>query len=345
VDNKKYINGIIFAISEPVAGVRMLGIRCAGLPAFKAGQHVTLVFYFGGKEHRRSYSLLGSPSVDGAFYIAVKRIDNGLYSRQLCDRVVVGDTVLVAGLSGVFTLPKAADTSSQYLFFAAGVGITPIYALIQAALTTTYARVLLVYSTPSAASTLLYSELATLQNEFPQRMQVLFLFSQAKQAANARLHKAMVKQMVSTYVGSNIAGVLAYVCGPFSYMRMVGYGLQEAGLLPEQIRRENFDTTVSTPARLAPPDLQAHNIRFGLQGYQVTVAAQYPTTILEAAQQAGLPLLFSCKVGQCGSCAVLCTVGKVWMSANEVLTARDLASGMVLACVGFGVDGDVSIQL
>jgi ring-1,2-phenylacetyl-CoA epoxidase subunit PaaE len=127
-------------------------------------------------------------------------------------------------------------------------------------------------------------------------------------------------------------------------MRMGTYGLHEAGLPLAHIRRELFQTGEPAPAPLAPPDTAAHTVTLLHRGQAHRLLVQYPRTVLQAARQAGLGLPYSCEAGQCGSCAVRCTQGHIWMAANEVLTNRELARGLVLTCTGYPVGGDATLE-
>ncbi|MCY1550426.1 Ferredoxin-1 [compost metagenome] len=74
-----------------------------------------------------------------------------------------------------------------------------------------------------------------------------------------------------------------------------------------------------------------------------TVTVQYPDSILDAGLNAGLHLPHSCRSGQCGTCAARIVKGEVWIQYNEVLTHKDLENGLTLTCMGFPINGDVTI--
>src|SRR3954454_14247210 len=58
---------------------------------FKAGQYLTFIHYFNGIETRRSYSITSSPALDEPLAVGVKRIENGVFSRFMTDKVQQGD--------------------------------------------------------------------------------------------------------------------------------------------------------------------------------------------------------------------------------------------------------------
>jgi ring-1,2-phenylacetyl-CoA epoxidase subunit PaaE len=127
-------------------------------------------------------------------------------------------------------------------------------------------------------------------------------------------------------------------------MRMVTIYLQTNGVASTQIKKEIFH--VERPTRQpVPPDKDAHLVSIHTNHGEHTILVQYPSTILQAARRNGLHLPYSCESGQCGSCAVHCSAGQVWMYNNEVLTDEELAKGLILTCTAFPVGGPVTIRV
>jgi ring-1,2-phenylacetyl-CoA epoxidase subunit PaaE len=81
--------------------------RVDGLPLdYRAGQFLTFLFSFGGRELRRSYSFSSTPGVDALPSITVKRVANGEISRLLIGRLKVGDVLQSLPPSGKFLLEE-----------------------------------------------------------------------------------------------------------------------------------------------------------------------------------------------------------------------------------------------
>ncbi|MDO7851231.1 ferredoxin--NADP reductase [Hymenobacter convexus] len=338
----------IEAIWQPAPGARTLVLRPAPGEAlrYEAGQYLTLVREAFGTEVRRSYSFSSAPVLGEAPAITVKRIDNGLFSRWLVDEVRVGDVLRASGTGGFFTLPANADDYQQLILLAAGSGITPIFSLLKTVLHRhRHPFVLLCYANRAPADALFLEELQTLAQQFPQRLHLELFFSHDPVLYRAHLHRELLEQLVAEHAPAPPARTLAYLCGPLDFMRMGTYGLHEAGLPLAHIRRELFQTGQPAPAPLAPPDTAAHTVTVRLRGQEHRLTVQFPRTILQAARLAGVQLPYSCEVGQCGNCAARCTQGHVWMAANEVLTDRELARGLVLTCTGYPVGGNVTLVL
>src|SRR3954467_1551099 len=101
---------------------------------YKAGQYLTFIHDFNGIEARRSYSIISSPILDEPLAVGVKRIENGVFSRFMIDKVQPGDILETIGAAGLFTLPQNIQAYRQIFFFAAGSGITPVYSIIKTVL-------------------------------------------------------------------------------------------------------------------------------------------------------------------------------------------------------------------
>lgn len=343
-----YPTVIITAIRHETAGVKTFAVRYADGTniCYQSGQFITLVFAHHGREERRSYSISSTHAAGEQLSFTVKRLDNGAYSRLLHDKAVVGDTLSMANVAGLFTLPAMVQSNAQFFFFAAGIGITPIISLIRELLQVhPSAKAVLIYSNRSQDEVVFYNELNALATKYADRLQIEFLYSTAFNLARARLNKALVPVLLNEYSTVGRDKLHCYVCGPYDYMRMVIWTLEENGVRAEQIRKENFNTTERVAIMAEPPDKDEHNVTIVHKGIQTTIACQYPETILQAAKHHNIALPYSCETGRCGSCAAICTQGMVWHSYNEVLMDMDLRHGSILTCTGYPVGGDITIEV
>jgi len=338
----------ISAIRQETANVKTFVLEQAdGQPLqYAAGQFITFVFKLAAKEERRSYSLSSSPALNEPAAITVKRVVNGIYSRHLIDKAKVGDELDTIGAAGLFTLPANVNDYEQVFFLAAGIGITPIFSLIKTLLyTNSHLKITLVYSNRTTQDAVFHTELQILAGRFANRFTIEYLYSTAFDLQRARLSKWLLPTLLQQHAQAEKSKLLFYLCGPFSYMRMVGWSLEEQGISTENIKKENFNTEVRPAKILTPPDITAHTVHLYLQGKQYDFVSSYPDTILQAAKKQGIALPYSCETGRCGSCAMLCTRGKVWLSYNEVLTDADIAKGLTLTCTGYPVNDDVTLIL
>jgi ferredoxin-NADP reductase len=338
---------IISAIKEETTGVKSFFVerKDGGNIQYEAGQFINLSYRLGNKEERRSYSFASSPITDTVPYFTVKRVDNGLVSRVLVDRMKVGDELTTTGCNGFFTLPDELSGTRQLFFFAAGIGITPVYSMIKSALHLhPHLSIVLVYSNRTTGEALFYKELEELAATFHERFRVVHLLSTSAQLEHARLSKELVPVLLKNYQWADHTQTLFYTCGPFAYMRMVVYALEEQHVPSTHIRKENFNPNLVT-IKPKPEDRSIHLVHLQWKGTVHQIETGYPDTILQSAQKAGVTLQYSCLNGVCGSCAMRCTRGKVWHSNNEVLTDVELNSGIILTCTGYATGGDIWLEL
>ncbi|MEM1303027.1 MAG: nitric oxide synthase oxygenase, partial [Pseudomonadota bacterium] len=91
-------------------------------------QDALFAFRMGAQVHRRTFTLVDQDPVTGSVQIVIKREPNGLVSRWLADAARIGTAVEVSTPFGGL---RDAGTS-QPVFLAAGIGITPALSVIQA---------------------------------------------------------------------------------------------------------------------------------------------------------------------------------------------------------------------
>jgi ferredoxin-NADP reductase len=306
--------------------------------SYSAGQFITLVFTHHDEEIRRSYSLSSSP--DEAFLaITVKRIENGEISRFLLTKVKQGDILTAVEPAGRFIITDF-EAEKDILLFAAGSGIVPIFSQLKYVLNCPgNSRITLVYSNQNENSVLFKDELNNLVLKNTERFKIIYLLSSE---AN-RLNNLVVEQLVRQNVKYDTAKADFYTCGPFTYMRMIRLTLLYMGFETRQIRKENFVLeTVNVTAALTNYPPRNIRINFNKETFDIVVGENQ--SILQAALQNNIQLPYSCRVGDCSTCAAICKIGKVEMAKNDVLTDADLAKGWILTCTGHPVTDDVVIE-
>lgn len=340
-----YTRLIIAGIREETRNFKTIIFENGHGLSYRSGQFLTLIDFSTGSELRRSYSICSSPVLNEPLTIAVKRIDNGFFSRKLVDHARKGDILMCSGIAGFFCLPDTIQLYKKVFFFAAGSGITPVLSLIKTLL---YGHsgisIHLVYSNPSVETTAFYFLLHEMQSRFQSHLQIDFLISSEADLRRARLNRDLLLEFISVHQAQK-NGTLFYTCGPDNYMRMIIFLLIEEGFPRENIRKEDFNPGRQTHIHREPPDKHDYEVKIRFRENEFRFIVHYPDSILRAAQKQKLNLPYSCETGKCGSCAAACVSGSVWLSNNEVLTEKELTQGLTLTCTGHPQNGPVVLRI
>jgi ferredoxin-NADP reductase/MOSC domain-containing protein YiiM len=310
------------------------------LPAFKPGQFITLRVPTpdGGPGTIRSYSLSDSPRQEG-YRVMVKRIvqepgsaNGGLVSSFLHDRVNVGDVLEVKAPAGNFTI----DPDENYrpvVLIGAGIGITPILAMLNGIVERARARETWVfYGVRDHRDHLQQQHLEELATRHPF-MQLHICYSRPVQENGRTLgsfHHAgrVTVELLQELLPASYYDY--YLCGPGQMMQSLADGLRTWDVPDDRIHSEAFGPAAIKAA--AEPDSRrdcSAQVTFG-RSQVSTVWSRCDSPLLELAEENGIAIPFGCRAGSCGTC-----VTKVLAGDASYLHApgAPLAEGEILTCV------------
>lgn len=317
-------------------------------PEYQAGQFLSLVFQGTHKEIRRSYSFNSSPDVDEPLAITVKRVENGEISRFLHHKTAVNDILFAQEPQGLFSYIPEENLERDLFLFAAGVGITPLFSIMKTALVREKKSLItLVYSNRSKEEILFYDELNEWQEKYPDRLKIVWVFSNSKNLMTARLNKFYIEKLIKEHLHFNRDNALFYSCGPVIYMDLCRITLLGMGFDIKQIKRETFvlpeDELDEDDSTEKIVDKNTYSVVLNFNGETYHLDVPWPKRILDVALENKIKLPYSCRGGVCSTCVANCTKGAVRMDYNEVLTDDELERGRVLVCTGHPTENGTTI--
>ncbi|AXK61848.1 pyridoxamine 5'-phosphate oxidase family protein [Burkholderia sp. IDO3] len=303
------------------------------LPAYEAGQHLTLRVVLPGDDVPaiRSYTLSDAPG--GADYrITVKR--EGRVSAWLHDHARAGMTLDAQMPRGRFTFDVASPRPA--VLVSAGIGITPMIAMLRRALAddAPSRRVVFVHGARDMADRPFAAALTRIADT-DARVALHWFDSQPQRDGAARPGRIDIAQLKRILPFDDYD---FYLCGPSAFMRDVYEGLRALNVPDERIRFEAFgpsSVTRSTARTAAALPATSVPVVFRRSARD---AGWTPAdgTLLEFAEGQRIAVPSECRSGSCGTCATRVLSGTV-----DYVQAHDapVEPGCALLCVAQPAQG------
>ena len=321
--------------------------------AYTSGQFIIMKLTIAGKEYKRSYSMSSSPLED-KLQISVKRIKDGIVSNYLNDRLKKGDEILVFPPSGNFYKKPLQNVKTNYIFFAGGSGITPIYSIIKSQLNKyPNNNIKLIYANRNPEAIIFYKHLETLKKDFPERFLLTHIVSQVSAGWNGMiglLDSGKIKLFLEEQQTFPTASAEYFICGPSPFMDLVGHELQRYDIPKKQLHLEKFISIggdghfVIIGDGASEINLKVSKVAALLDGKDNKVSCDKEVTILDAMLFAGVNAPYSCREGVCAMCMAKLTKGKVQMHNTQSLSETDLSENKILTCQATCLTKDVEIS-
>jgi ferredoxin-NADP reductase len=304
------------AVSDLTHDVRLFEIEPEGAFVGAApGSHIDVIVPNGGKPLVRSYSLVG-PCTDGRYRIAVKRLASSRGGSAGMWRIKPDERLSISAPSNSFELSYGR---SEYLLLAGGIGITPIYTMALA-LKQAGANFRVLYGARSRRDLALADELA---GQIGERLR---LFVDDEQQAI---------DMSGEIARLDSHGEL-YICGPFGMLEAAKRLWRDSGRPAVQLRYEMFgnSATAATPFKIRIPRLDL----------EIDVPAD--RSMLEALENAGVDMIFGCRRGECGLCALPILDAPVAVDHRDVFFSPDerTANNKLCTCVSRIAGGYITLD-
>ena len=308
------------------------------------GQFLTVTVIPKGVPIKRSYTIASSPTHRDYCEITIKNEEQGAVSHYLNTFFHLGELLQLTAPSGKFTFIESEADS--LVLIAGGVGVTPLMSTIRYLTDRSWKKdIYLFFACKDESSIIFKEEIEYLQKRY-SNLHIIILLSRPKgKIKDAYIEGHITKEIITEHV-PEITKRRIHICGPPSLIDAVKQMLDELKVPKENVRVEQFASqqkpntpTLPTPQEGANPDLPVEAAPAAAGTGVVTFAKSNKTavltpdkSVLEASEEVGVNIDYSCRVGTCGICKTKLISGKVTMAVEDALTPEDKTQNIILAC-------------
>ena len=316
------INVKVEKVTEEAQGIRSFVLAKKGLfnlPGYTPGAHIDVHC---GEGIIRQYSLCGDPSDRRRLMIAVRQVDPSRAGSELMHRVVEeGDLLEIGAPRNNFPLDETAQHS---VLLAAGIGITPIVAMVDR------------LHALGRSLELHYFSRAPEHTAFRTRL------ASGGYADKVVFHEGLdvqaTGQTLDGVLAHPVAGGQVYMCGPGPFMDRAVTAAQ-AHWPDDAINLERF---AAKPVLAGAP---TKPFTVELAQRDVTLEVGADETILDVLEANEIDAAFSCEQGVCGTCVTDVLSGTP-EHRDSFLSPKQRSSGkMMCLCVSRAADGKLVLDL
>lgn len=329
------------------------------------GQFITVAVTPNGIPLKRSYTIASSPTHRDYCEITVKQEEHGTVSRYLDMEVHTGELLQVTAPSGKFTFTETHAKSA--VFIGGGVGLTPMMSATRYLTDRSWkGEIYFFYSCRDEDSIIFREELLYLQKRY-SNLHVFFVLSRQQGGASVDFIPGHITKELLAERVPDIVSRMVHICGPKSLMDAVTLMLDELKVPKENVMQEVFagpppvakapspapDAPVKPPdgkeaeqpatpeaekpavpenGQPAAPETPTNTAVVTFAKSNKTALLTPDKSILEASEDIGVNIDYSCRVGTCGICKTKLLSGNVTMAVQDALTDEDKAQQIILAC-------------
>ncbi|MDI9245340.1 2Fe-2S iron-sulfur cluster-binding protein [Marinobacter sp. CHS3-4] len=311
---------VISGIRQLTPRVRAYELRDPGgkaLPAVNAGSHLRVpVRLKSGELVERHYSICSNPRRRDIYEIAVLKDENGQGgSVALHETYHLGMQLNCHPAENHFSLHQDRRPA---VLLAGGIGITPIKAMAQA------------LEARGSRFNLHYAGRGKMEMAFRDRLERAF-------PSEISLYDSQTRKLdVRHVMASADPDSVFYVCGPQSLIDTVLDEGRQLSIDADRIRYERFSA-----AKI--DNSNAFTVHLANSGKQIHVDKQ--TSLLDALLENGIDHPFSCKTGDCKTCAVKVLDGEVDHADNCLSETERTVERVMCPCVSRAKGSSLKLNL
>ena len=306
----------IAAVREESADVRSFELAAedgTALPSAIAGQYIVVRLQPkpGAPAVVRNYSLCGVPGA--ATYLIAVKDERGRASGFLHDDVHVGDQIEISAPRGAFTLARG---TAPVVLLSAGVGVTPVLAMLKSVVATDKSSPRDVWWLHSARNKAYHAfavaALGLVGSLKHGKHWVTYSRPDADDRPGVDFDKAghlsaPLLQEIGVPKDADF-----YLCGPAQFLADLEAGLTAWGIPPSRIHTEAFGPgPARTPGVVGANERPPHPldgppgpgpmVTFARSGLTVPWDTRF-SSLLELAEACSVPVRWACRTGVCHNC-------------------------------------------
>lgn len=303
----------------------------------------------GGARITRSYSICNAPS-DGRYELGIKAEPAGSMGKYLSEDARVGDLVDTSAPRGSFVL---RDTGKPVVLLSAGIGVTPVLAMLRAlARTGSQREVWWIFGARSRAEHAFADDARELVSRLPNaRSHVRYSAPEDGDRVGVDYDAAgQIDAAVLSQLGIQLESEF-YLCGPPGFLSSMRAGLHALGVSNDVLYSELF----GSGGALRPGVVSAHSepphsppgppgagpfVMFSRSGLGVPWDRKY-ASLLDFAEACDVPVRWSCRAGVCHTCETGLIAGTVSYEPEPLQAATP---GTVLLCCAAPLD-EITLDL
>jgi ferredoxin-NADP reductase/uncharacterized protein YcbX len=297
------------------------------------GQHIRL--HVQSPTHGATWRAYTISGVEGELWrISIKRSSSLGVAAHLHQTLQANQRITVSGPFGAFTPTRLRGDQAMdapWIGLSAGIGITPMVAMLQHMLHTDWqSPVHLIHTTRDSSHLALWVE----AQQYVDQIRAGSL--QGSDAFTRLLHLSQAEGRATRLDWAQLGHLpwsraRVFICGPDSFMRDARLAAHRAGAEPQRIHHERFFSPQAIAAVQTPKSIsESRQIRINTKkGAQTFDWRAQDGSILDCAEAHALDLPANCRAGACGACVLRLKRGEV-QYAQEPLVP--LAADEVLSC-------------
>jgi tetrachlorobenzoquinone reductase len=271
----------ITLLALDTVGVELVPADDIEFPAFEPGAHVDLLLPNG---IRRSYSLCNRATDRNRYVVGVKKASPSRgASSYVHDQLRVGQRIEITSPKNNFPLALAADRS---IFIAGGIGITPIWSMIQT------------LESEGQPWKLYYAARTSKDAAFLRELQALGAAQSGRVDIRFDHEPGVAMLDIARIVNDNAGpGAHFYACGPNPMLDAFESATKSIPQTSRHLERFTADAKEASAGALSEYDAV-------LAKAGITLRITPEKSLLDTLLDAGVNIEFSCMEGICGSCRV-----------------------------------------